>query len=47
MSKTAKQLAHELREILGELPIESLIEPRFVESLKVVQQELIKHGVSL
>lgn len=44
MSRLAQSISQNLREILGEVSIETLMEPRLIQTLKDVQAELLKEG---
>ena len=44
MSRFAQSISQNLREILGEVSIETLMEPRLIQTLKDVQAELLKEG---
>jgi len=44
MSHLAQSISQNLREILGEVSIETLMEPRLIQTLKDVQAELLKEG---
>lgn len=44
MSCLVQSISQNLREILGEVSIETLMEPRLIQTLKDVQAELLKEG---
>lgn len=44
MNRLTLSIGENLREILGEVSIEALMEPRLIQTLKDVQSELLKEG---